>query len=179
MSSTQISLAPGTIDYFRPSFCDIKLSLRGITLYDCRKLAYADRQDTKFLWGCANTPLARVGRNTQANGELELGLETFTSLAQQLCGARVSDNIVTGVGFTTLGGFGDISFDLSVIYHLRPGTRFIKDVLQGVKFVGTSNRSQSSGKSITVTQLLSIASISWGGAQLTYSSKGIPSFSPV
>jgi hypothetical protein len=170
-----IILGPGSTT-FRPSFCDIRLAFTGMpstpdhgtsgipgwsasTLFDVRRLAYNDRQGLRFHWGCANTPLARVGRVTQATGEIELGIETFTSVAQAF-----NQLVKAGVLF---GGFGDVSFDLAVTYQLRPGDAFIKDVLENCRFEGAAEHHQSNGKSLTNHQILSIARIAWGGAHLT------------
>lgn len=182
MSET-IVLGPGS-STFRPSFCDLRLALLNlpgtangrltgagtlVPLIDCKRLVYSDSQDSKFLYGASNGPLARHGRVTKVTGEIEFGLEVYQGLLQHLFNIKQ----IPGFGALQIGGFGDVTFDLPVSYLIRPGAKMVRDVLRRVRILGSGVHAQSSGKQITVVAPLGIAWIDWGvdingdGATLT------------
>lgn len=161
-----------------------------LSLVDCKRVSYSEHQHIEFLYGVTNTPLARTGRVTKALAEIEWGLTTFEAIAyflgtlQQKASTSVSiapsqieiegaSVPVVGQGLTIgssaapaspavqFGGFGDVEFDLSIVYQIKPGSAFLRDILYACRIEGPNLNSQVSGREVTAGVTLSVASIGW------------------
>ena len=138
------------------SFAQMHLKIGGLSgvtpiqTVDVKTVDYSDKTNTKYFYMTSPYPVAVYSRRVEAEGSIEFGISTHRAIMNAFAEQGV-------------GGFGDVTFDLSIIYQMTPGSPFIHDVLHGCRFKGSGQRNTVGGKHLSTTCPFLVAWIEWGG----------------